>query len=364
MEYVVNPLFQEWLRFIPSVLSKNMLENVSSNKSRWDNERATELQREAELNNEDQNSDSLSSVFELDETNLVNDDDSSKANKVDEEDDDNSGSEEADIIGETRFLCMFPSRHSSLEHSESLRSNSPENRENFMPGTTRRHSLPLSCFRRESMRMTVRRESFPHMQKSRKSIPRTNFLHTTSFEGFFSTNSKSISIESVLTRPKITTLSPSSDASRLASRLVSSDPHLAQRSHSVPSGQKTSSRLTSLLALTAISPPAEIDSYPLQAFQSRTVLAPLSSNTQTGSTSREYWQTRDAALNPLRRVPAIDLTFQIKGQALGAHGELSRSSANQLLPDNSKTDLLPVSSSEPLRLSERSQRRLSDEESL
>lgn len=363
MEYVVNPLFQEWLRFIPSVLSKNMLKNVLSNKNRWDNERANELKREAELNNEEQNSDSLSSVFELDETNLANYDGNFQT-KEEEDDEYNSGSEEADIIGETRFMCMVPSRHGSLEYSESLRSNSPvsENRENFIPGT-RRHSLPLSCFRRESMRITVRRESFPHMHKSRRSLPRTNFHYTTSFDGFFSTNSKSISIESVLTRPKITTLSPSSDASRLASRLVFSDPHLAQRSNSIPSTQKSSSRLMSLLALTAISPSAEID-YPLQAFQSRTVLAPLSSNTQVGSTSREIWQTRDAALNPLRRVPAIDLTFQIKGQALGAHGELSQSGGNRLLPDNSRTDLIPVSSSEPLRLSEHSRRRLSDEESL
>ncbi|XP_052825890.1 high affinity cAMP-specific 3',5'-cyclic phosphodiesterase 7A isoform X2 [Octopus bimaculoides] len=355
MEHVVYPLFHEWRRFMRSELSKNMLENVKTNKNRWEKERAVELQKEAELN-EEHTSGSLSSVFEQDELN-----EDSHVNG----DTDNSESEEGDIIGETRFLSTLPSRHGSLDHSESLRSNSPtmENRENFVPGS-RRHSLPLSYFRRESIRVTVRRESFPHVQRSRRNVPRNNFFHATSFEGFFPTTKKSISIESVLGRPKITTLSPSSEASRLASRLFSSDPHLAQRSQ-MPSanGQKAATRLTSLLALTAISPPAEIESCPFQAFQSRTVLAPLSGNAQE-TTGREWWQTRDPILNPLRRVSAIDFTFQIKGQVLGSHGDMSTTSQSKMVPDQTKADIIHVSHSEPTKLSERTRRRASDEESL
>lgn len=361
MEYVVNPLFQEWQRFIPSMLSKDMLKNVSNNKSRWEMERADELQKEAELNEEVQ-PDSLSSVYELDETNLGNDDDIPKISNTEAEDY-NSEGEESDIIGETRFTCMFPSRQNSIEYPDSFRSNSPiyENQENFIP-YVRRHSLPVSCFHRDSIRMTVRRESFPHVQRSRRSSTRTNFLHTTSFDGFLSSTKKSTSIESVLARPKITTLSLSSNVSRLASRLVSSDPHLAQQSQTVQSGPKSSSRLTSLLALTAISPPAELDSYPLQAFQSRAVLANLSNNTQVGTSSKEHRQVREPQLNPLRRVSAIDLTFQIKGQSLSSHGEFLNSGRNHTIAE--KTDLIPVSNSEPLRLSEHSKRQHSDEESL
>ncbi|GAB1606418.1 cAMP-specific 3',5'-cyclic phosphodiesterase 7B-like [Argonauta hians] len=355
MEHVVYPLFHEWSRFVPSDLSRSMLENVKTNKNRWEKERAVELQREAELN-EECTSGSLSSVFEQDEMN-------EPCNITC--DTDNSESEEGDIIGETRFLSTLPSRHGSLDHSESIRSNSPimENRENFVPGS-RRHSLPLSYFRRDSIRVTVRRESCPHVQRSRRNVPRNNFFHATSLEGFFPSTKKSISIESILSRPKITTLSPSSEACRLASRLFSSDPHLAQRSP-MPSinGQKAATRLTSLLALTAISPPAEIESNPFPAFQSRTVLGPLSGNAQE-STGREWWQTRDPVLNPLRRVSAIDFTFQIKGQVLGPHGEMSMSGQSKVITEQSKTDIIHASHSEPIKLSDRSRRRASDEESL
>lgn len=95
----------------------------------------------------------------------------------------------------------------------------------------RRHSMPPYCVQKEMTSVTVRKDNMPLTQYlRRRSLPTAMILHATSLERLtdklsalaserVTLKKKSTSMEELLTRPKISNLSPSFEASKLASGL-------------------------------------------------------------------------------------------------------------------------------------------------
>lgn len=227
---MVNPLFSEWYRFLPTSLSKSMLDNCSSNKSSWkviiDEENQAELLKKAELEKE--------KLEEVCQENINVSIQEAEPNDFDEE--------ESDTVEEARlpltFAHLMDDEDGSLytgSRRGSCRSLSPlrEMPEEGWEPEVRRHSMPPSYLGREiPTLMTIRRDTLPLTQYlRRRSLPTAMILHATSLDklsGKISAlafnretfDKRSVSMEELLARPKISNLSPSFETSRLASGLA------------------------------------------------------------------------------------------------------------------------------------------------
>lgn len=230
IEFVVNPLFSEWYRFLPTSLSKSMLDNCSSNKSSWkviiEEENQAELLKKAELEKE--------KLEEVCQENINVSIQEAEPNDFDEE--------ESDTVEEARlpltFAHLMDDEDGSLytgSRRGSCRSLSPlrEMPEEGWEPEVRRHSMPPSYLGREiPTLMTIRRDTLPLTQYlRRRSLPTAMILHATSLDklsGKISAlafnretfDKRSVSMEELLARPKISNLSPSFETSRLASGLA------------------------------------------------------------------------------------------------------------------------------------------------
>lgn len=216
----MKPLFQEWHRFLPTKLSEAMLTNVLANQVRW---------------NEIVKEETEKTKVEIQEEVVCDDD------EEEEEEIYNNSDEENDIVQETRLPLTFTHLLDDEECSSSsyggsrrgsCRSLSPlcEIPENQWNPEIRRHSMPPAYLQKDITCVTIRRDSLPHTQYiRRRSLPTAMILHTTSMDRLIGKLSpfpftdriidKSLSIDSLLTQPKISNLSPSFEASRLFSGL-------------------------------------------------------------------------------------------------------------------------------------------------
>ncbi|XP_056019669.1 high affinity cAMP-specific 3',5'-cyclic phosphodiesterase 7A-like isoform X3 [Ostrea edulis] len=220
MEYVVSPLFYAWRQFLPSKLSDLMLDNIAQNQKYWQ------------------------SVVES-EGEICKSKESTEEEKVNEE-------EQSDTVEDGRlplnYIHITDEDNNSLctdSRRGSCRSLSPvrEITENGWDPEQRRHSMPPAYVRREITCVTIRRDSVPMSPYLRRqSLPTAMLVHTSSLEklsGKLSTlaqrhnlANKSISMEELMSRPKISNLTTSYETSLLASGLsVVTDP-LYSNSHS------------------------------------------------------------------------------------------------------------------------------------
>ncbi|XP_061192536.1 high affinity cAMP-specific 3',5'-cyclic phosphodiesterase 7A-like isoform X2 [Saccostrea echinata] len=211
MEYVVNPLFYAWRQFLPSKLSDVMLDNVAQNLKNW----REVIEEEGEIN------------------------------KPTESDEEVLNQEKSDTVEEGRLPLNYI--HITDDDSNSLctdsrrgscRSLSPvrEILENGWDPEQRRHSMPPAYVKREITCVTIRRESVPMSQfLRRRSLPTAMLVQTSSLEKLSGKLSalaqrhnmanKSISMEELMSRPKISNLTTSYETSLLASGLsVVTDP--------------------------------------------------------------------------------------------------------------------------------------------
>lgn len=230
MQFVVAPLFQEWQRFLPTPLSSQMVKNVQLNLEQWQiiiseenkekEETKIESDKDSDKKSDNDNSDSIVSV------------------QITEEEDDDKFEDGrlpltfAHLLDDQEDLSYNGSRRGSI------RSLSPVKEEpNACFLEQRRHSMPPYCLQKEITNVTVHRDTLPLTQYlRRRSLPTAMILHATSLEHLtdklsalanerVTLNKKSTSMEELLTRPKISNLSPSFEASRLASGLfVTSQP--------------------------------------------------------------------------------------------------------------------------------------------
>ncbi|XP_069127677.1 high affinity 3',5'-cyclic-AMP phosphodiesterase 7A-like isoform X2 [Argopecten irradians] len=229
IEFVVNPLFQEWYRFLPTKLSECMLNNLKSNHVRW-----KEIIK-------DETAEKIKVEIKED---LVDDGKEKENEDIDEEEEEeeinNNSDEENDFVQEARLPLTFTHLVNEDECSSSgngsrrgsCRSLSPlrEIPENQWNPEIRRHSMPPAYLQKEITCVTIRRDSLPHTQYiRRRSLPTAMILHTTSMDRLIGKLSpfpspakiadRSISIDSLVTQPKISNLSPSFEASRMFSGL-------------------------------------------------------------------------------------------------------------------------------------------------
>ncbi|XP_033736997.1 high affinity cAMP-specific 3',5'-cyclic phosphodiesterase 7A-like isoform X2 [Pecten maximus] len=225
IEFVVNPLFQEWNRFLPTKLSESMLNNLKSNHAHWKEiiKKETEEKIKVEIQ-EDLVEEGKEEVDEDEEEDEIN----------------NNSDEENDFVQEARLPLTFThlvnedecGSSSNESRRGSCRSLSPlrEIPENQWNPEIRRHSMPPAYLQKEITCVTIRRDSLPHTQYiRRRSLPTAMILHTTSVDRLLGKLSpfpspaklagRSISIDSLVTQPKISNLSPSFEASRLFSGL-------------------------------------------------------------------------------------------------------------------------------------------------
>ncbi|XP_060071869.1 high affinity cAMP-specific 3',5'-cyclic phosphodiesterase 7A-like [Ylistrum balloti] len=225
IEFVVNPLFQEWYRFLPTQLSETMLKNMKSNQARWKEIMKEETAEKVKV--------------EIQED-LVEEEKGETKEEENEEEVNNNTDEENDFVQEARLPLTFThlvnedecSSSSNGSRRGSCRSLSPlrEIPENQWNPEIRRHSMPPAYLQKEITCVTIRRDSLPHTQYiRRRSLPTAMILHTTSMDRLLGKLSpfpspgrpagRSISIDSLVTQPKISNLSPSFEASRLFSGL-------------------------------------------------------------------------------------------------------------------------------------------------
>ncbi|XP_064604832.1 high affinity 3',5'-cyclic-AMP phosphodiesterase 7A-like isoform X2 [Liolophura sinensis] len=238
MEYVCCPLFREWHRFDPSETSAKMLENINYNQRKWQGVIEAEKEQmivppvkvlgKIQLGNADSSSNSADALGDR------NDDD--KENCPLEE----QPEEEGEIVEITQYRTIVfgeiePRQEEELQST--CRSLSPVSEDLSVKGrpvalSGRRHSMPHSVIRREYTRLTVRRESFPRAQYSRRrSLPKTPIYQATSFDTLVgklsmydgerppSNGNKTLSLETLISRPKISNLSPNVEASQLVTSL-------------------------------------------------------------------------------------------------------------------------------------------------
>ncbi|XP_041359600.1 high affinity cAMP-specific 3',5'-cyclic phosphodiesterase 7A-like isoform X2 [Gigantopelta aegis] len=219
MEFVVNPLFLEWQRFNPTELSRKMLDNVEKNKNNW-----KKIIEEESVQNHVTESDSFSSKFEGDNPPL--EEESHEGNNDDDDDGESSlseGKSEADDVVENDVNLNFI--YTEEQQSESGRSLSPVSEDSeTIPvcGGSRRHSVPPSLFRRDlNFYLGIRHDSVPKIPYMRRqSLPTTAIYRTTSGDRHASErsrDSRSLSMDTLVARPKLSNLSPSMEASRCAS---------------------------------------------------------------------------------------------------------------------------------------------------
>ncbi|VDI75803.1 high affinity cAMP-specific 3',5'-cyclic phosphodiesterase 7 [Mytilus galloprovincialis] len=230
LQFVVAPLFQEWQRFLPTPLSSHMITNVKLNLEQWqiiiadENKEKEILIAEQELNEQNDKSDVEDSAETV------------SLHVTDEEDDKVEDGRLpltfAHLLDDQEDLSYNSSRRGSI------RSLSPVREEpDSLLLEQRRHSMPPCCFQKEITNVTVHRDILPLTQYlRRRSLPTAMILHATSLERLtdklsalaserVTLQKKSTSMEDFLARPKISNLSPSFEASRLASGLyVSSQP--------------------------------------------------------------------------------------------------------------------------------------------
>ncbi|KAK3090192.1 hypothetical protein FSP39_009916 [Pinctada imbricata] len=221
MQFVVHPLFSEWSRFLPSKLSTEMLDNIDKNKKKW--QCVIQEEQEKQL---------LQEKKEEEEVNSSNEEDKIESDIEDEM---------SDTVEEARLPLTFTHLVDNDDENSlapgsrrgSCRSLSPlrEISENGWCPEQRRHSMPPACFRREVTCVTIKRDSLPMNQyHRRRSLPTAVIVHTTSLDKLSgrlsglatsknSSGGKSISMEELLARPKISNLTMSYEASRLASGL-------------------------------------------------------------------------------------------------------------------------------------------------
>ena len=246
MQFVVHPLFVEWYRFLPSKLSKEMLDNLDINKKKW--QKVIEEEQERQMAQENAQEVENSST--------------------EEEDNDDLDDEMSDTVEEARLPLNFThlidndeentlvskGRRASCQTPPSLK----EIRENGWDPEQRRHSMPPAYLRREITCVTIRRNSLPMNQiRRRSSLPTAVILHATSldklsgkFSNFsstrYSSGEKSLSMEELLSRPKISNLTLSYETSRLASGLSDISHHRSQgntfKFRSVPETKSYSDR--------------------------------------------------------------------------------------------------------------------------
>lgn len=218
MEYVVNPLFFAWRQFLPSKLSHTMLDNVAQNLKHWQDV----ITREEEGN---KSKDSDEEVVNEEERNDTVEDGRLPLNYIHITDE------------ESNSLCT-DSRRGSCRSLSPVR----EITENGWDPEQRRHSMPPAYIRREITCVTIRRDSVPMAQYiRRRSLPTAMLVQTNSLEKLSGKLSalaqrhnmanKSISMEELMSRPKISNLTASYETNLLASGLsVVTDPY--SKSHS------------------------------------------------------------------------------------------------------------------------------------
>ncbi|XP_078319355.1 high affinity 3',5'-cyclic-AMP phosphodiesterase 7A-like isoform X3 [Crassostrea virginica] len=220
MEYVVNPLFFAWRQFLPSKLSDVMLDNVAQNLKYW----REAISTESEISQSKESDEEV--VNEEEQTDTV-EEGRLPLNYIHIADEDSNS------------MCTTDSRRGSC------RSLSPvhEITENGWDPEQRRHSMPPAYIRKEITCVTIRRDSVPMAQYlRRRSLPTAMLVQTNSLEKLsgklsalaqrHNMSNKSISMEELLSRPKISNLTASYETNLLASGLsVVADP-LYSKSHS------------------------------------------------------------------------------------------------------------------------------------
>ncbi|XP_074641590.1 high affinity 3',5'-cyclic-AMP phosphodiesterase 7A-like isoform X4 [Tubulanus polymorphus] len=271
IQFVVGPLFQEWFRFLPTLLGEMMMNNLLQNRESWQNvlkEAEVEKQRSIAREND---------IAEKENTHHLLDECLSNFSPVISTETlvtaDGVSISETEIVTETRYKLDPDEVEAELPIRLQLR----------------RHSLPPSVPKIETPSYLVRRQSFPHVLKI---SPRMNLNQSTSYQHIrdkaasldkISGNNRSHSLEGLLSqRPRITTLSPSIELSRLTS--LSPTPEEAQkylqnRRASFPFVQKmlskttyTSTKLSSRTSrepLASIPVDGDSNRLPQQAFHNR-----------------------------------------------------------------------------------------------
>ena len=202
MQFVVGPLFVEWDRFLDTPLCKKMLDNVSMNKTTWQ-----EIQREADA--------------ELD----CSQDEEMEEEKSDED------KENLPQIAESEGGLCSESGSSGEDPGELAPMLEPRYdlspvEEDISYGVgTRRHSMPPSVSRRDITKLHTHRDILRTEYSRRNSLPTKAASYittttTTSAERFNRDFAYRTSLlEAIITRPRITTLTSSVAASRLTSHL-------------------------------------------------------------------------------------------------------------------------------------------------
>ncbi|XP_013404762.1 high affinity cAMP-specific 3',5'-cyclic phosphodiesterase 7A isoform X3 [Lingula anatina] len=229
MDFVVGPLFSEWQRFIPSNLSKQLLNNINLNRSYW-LETMHEPEADLEEGTVSKSSDpspAQSPVdnisFTFDAIDAEGDTDSKYGDEADDDDDDD----------ELPMLLM-PAEIQSLLGA-------------------RRHSMPPALPRRDVFKLQMRRESYPICTSlnRRGSLPKTVY-QSTSWDQLSqklsktSNGTRALSLDTLTSRPKISVLSALMDTVSITHQQFSNSDPQSLSTGTIPVAPTASKRLWSL----------------------------------------------------------------------------------------------------------------------
>ncbi|CAG5125220.1 unnamed protein product, partial [Candidula unifasciata] len=241
IQYVVSPLFKAWDRFLGTDLSAQMISHLLHNQSQWKNIMESgqeisdvdsefgvqfeEIQKEAkdsEVNLVDttMTTRTIEVVDSMDvgDSQIIQVEDSQRHADMEDEE----GKDEEDDVVENDVNLVY---HYQNESEESCRCLSPvsEDSEHSIPsiGSNRRYSLPPAMRKDLSFYLGLRKDAsiIPIQQHRRQSLP-------TSVMFFHSRNTipspRSLSMDTLLARPKICSLSPTLEMNFMGSNLDSS----------------------------------------------------------------------------------------------------------------------------------------------
>lgn len=244
MEVVVRPLFMEWKRFMPSNLSHKMLGNILKNKQHWQAiiEKDQSLRPVAVVASSSGSRNTSHNNATILVAGLDNKEDEEEVPQVEEEEfvEEEVGSgEEADIV-ENDVNLAFHYQTDWEQMSDGSQSLPPVSEEEQLMMlariSRRRHSMPVVVRKDLAFYMGLRRDSFTRSNfQRRQSLPanpsgNSSSLFARARAGTGDQGQKLLSMEGLMVRPKISSLSSTLDAhlDHLLFLPLSSQTHLMQ----------------------------------------------------------------------------------------------------------------------------------------
>ncbi|CAL1534446.1 unnamed protein product, partial [Lymnaea stagnalis] len=227
MQFVVNPLFKAWDRFNGTELSAKMLQHLAHNQAQWkaimdkggEGEETTSEPGDKLLAEDRQKSSGVLEDEDMDQASSVTDGPQDCPQPSDtkhlQADEDYDGKSEEDDVVENDVNLIY---HYQTELDEADRvlcsMNSDGEQLLAFGGNNRRFSVPYVVRKDLSFYLGMRKDTcgLDNQFLRRQSLPTTAMYFHTNASAAHNTSPRSLSMDALLARPKISNLSPSMEA--------------------------------------------------------------------------------------------------------------------------------------------------------